>query len=240
MSLLTSNGLVLHRRPYRETSFIVDFFTRENGRVSGVCRAVRGGKGSSKNDRKSLLQPFQPLMLDFQGKHELKNLRQIDSTGKMFTFSGVQLFSALYLNELLNRVLPKEVALPDVYDLYLATLLRLSEKQNIEIVLREFEINLLNFLGYGFNWQVDGQSGQAVNEYESYVFVYEQGFQLSVGLNQTQNCFSGASLLKIARFDWDKLSLQCAKRILRMALRPLLGEKPLKSRELFQKLETEK
>jgi len=232
--LLPSNGLVLHRRPYRETSFIVDFFTREYGRVSAVCRGVRGGKSSNKNEKKSLLQPFQALNVILSGKHELKTLTQVDSNGKMFSFTGNHLFSALYLNELLNRILPREIILIEIYDLYLASLLRLAEEQEIEIILREFEINLLRYLGYGFSWNTDWLSGDEIQPKTQYVYVNEQGFQLSVGENHTQNCFTGESLNKIANADWDKQSLQSAKRVLRMALRPLLGEKPLKSRELFQ------
>ena len=228
-----SNGLVLHRRPYRETSFIVDFFTREFGRVSAVCRGVRGGKGSNNNEKKSLLQPFQALNVTLSGQHELKTLTQVDSNGKMFSFTGNRLFSALYLNELLNRILPREIVLVEIYDLYLASLLRLSEHQEIEIILREFEINLLRHLGFGFSWNTDWLSGDQVQPNTSYVFVHEQGFQLSVGRNNTQNSFTSESLNKIANADWDKQSLQSAKRVLRMALRPLLGEKPLKSRELF-------
>lgn len=234
--LQPSNGLVLHRRPYRETSFIVDFFTREYGRVSAVCRGVRGSKSSNKNEKKSLLQPFQALNVILSGKQELKTLTQIDSNGKMFSFTGNRLFSALYLNELLNRLLPREIILVEVYDLYLASLLRLSEQQEIEIILREFEINLLVHLGYGFSWNTDWLTGDQVEPNENYVYVNEQGFQLSVGPNKTQNCFTSESLIKIASADWDKQSLQSAKRVLRMALRPLLGEKPLKSRELFQRM----
>lgn len=235
-NLQPSNGLVLHRRPYRETSFIVDFFTREYGRVSVVCRGVRGGKSSNKNEKKSLLQPFQALKVILSGKHELKTLTQIDSNGKMFCFTGNRLFSALYLNELLNRILPREIVLVDIYDLYLASLLRLSQQQEIEIILREFEINLLSHLGYGFSWNTDWLSGDEIQPNTNYIYVQEQGFQLSVGQNITQNCFTSESLTKIANADWDKQSLQSAKRVLRMALRPLLGEKPLKSRELFQQM----
>lgn len=230
-------GVVLHRRPYRETSSIVDFFTREHGRLSAVCRGVHGGKSAKSHEKKSLLQPFQALQLSFSGNSDLKTLRQVESDGRGFGLQGNALFSALYLNELLNRLLPTDIAFPVTYDLYLASVLRLSENQNIESVLREFEIHLLSDLGYGFSWQHEAQSDSEIAPQSQYCFVMEQGFQLLSYADETANSFVGNDLLKIAKFDWDKGSLNAAKRITRMALKPLLGDKPLKSRELFQKME---
>lgn len=231
------DGLVLHRRPYRETSLIVDFFTRELGRVSAVCRGVRGAKSSKSNEKKSILQPFQPLRLSIKGRSELKTLTQIESNGRGFEFKGSVMFSALYLNEILNRVIPKEVAYTEIYDLYLASLLRLSEHETIETVLREFEINLLLNLGYGFDWQQDWQNQTSIAAGTYYCFVSERGFQQLHGFENQGNCFDGKDLNDIANFVWTSTSLKAAKRITRMALRPVIGDKPLKSRELFQKLE---
>lgn len=231
------NGLVIHRRQYRETSFIVDFFTKEQGRVSAVCRGVRGGKSAKANEKKSLLQPFQPLSLTFSGRHELKNLNQIEGNGRAFQLHGVTLFSAMYLNELLNRVLPKEVSYPEVFDLYLASLFRMANNENMEVVLREFEICLIQNIGYGFDWIVDCHSGERIQANSYYSFINDQGFQCLAAKEQTANCFLGADLIKIADYHWDKQSLTVAKRITRMAFKPILGDKPLKSRELFTKLE---
>lgn len=225
-------AIVLHRRAYRETSYIVDFFTRELGKVSAVCKGVRG----SKNDKKSLLQPFQPLFLSIYGRHELKNLSRVESASPMYGLSDKALFSALYLNELLNRLLLTEVAYEALYDLYLASLLRLKEKQDIEPVLREFELKLLDELGYGLDLQHDWQSGLALEPEAQYTFVVQHGFQKSLQGDRSGNCFFASDLEKIILFQWDKNSLSCAKRILRMALHPLIGDKPLKSRELFQQL----
>lgn len=233
-------GVVLHRRPYRETSSIVDFFTREHGRLSAVCRGVHGGKSAKSQEKKSLLQPFQALQLVFSGKSDLKTLVQVDSDGRGFSLQGNALFCALYLNELLNRLLPTDIAFPVTYDLYLASVLRLSENQSMEAVLREFEIHLLADLGYGFSWFEDVQSDSEIESNREYNFTLEQGFQLLTNLDKSKNHFSGESVLKAARYEWDKESLSTAKRVTRMALKPLLGDKPLKSRELFQKMEQTK
>lgn len=231
------DGVVLHRRPYRETSLIVDFFTRDLGRVSAVCRGVRGTKSTKSNEKKSVLQPFQPLRISVKGRSELKTLAQVESNGRGFDLQGTVMFSALYINEVLNRVIPKEVAYPEIYDLYLASLLRLSKQESIEEVLREFEINLLLNLGYGFDWHQDWRDQTLITPGTYYCFVSERGFQALFGAENHANCFDGKDLNDAAKFIWTTTSLHAAKRITRMALRPIIGDKPLKSRELFQKLE---
>lgn len=240
MNPLLLNALVLHRRPYRETSFIVDFITREQGRISAVCRGVRGGKSNNKSDKKSLLQPFQALTISLSGRQELKNLVQVDGLQRRFEFSGTVMFSALYLNELLNRLLPPEVSYPEIYDLYLASLMRLSQGEPLEPVLRECERNLLAYLGLGFDWTTDWVSGEPIQPDVHYEFVHEQGFRPLYLASQTQNCFSGKLLLQIDQNQWDTRTLHAAKTIFRMAFRPILGDKPLKSRELFKSMEQTK
>lgn len=230
------NAMVLHRRAYRETSYIVDFFTREAGKVSAVCKGVRG----KKSDKKSLLQPYQQLIVNLAGRRELKNLAGLEATGRRLTLMGDKLFSAMYLNELLNRTLLPEVSYTNLYDLYLASLVRLADNQAIEPVLREFEFNLLNELGYRLDLQHDWRNEEAVDPEAYYTFVSQHGIQKLASQDQTKNCFNGVELDKIVRNQWDNQSLKCAKMISRMALHPLLGSKPLKSRELFQQLEQKK
>jgi DNA repair protein RecO (recombination protein O) len=90
----------LHSRPYRESSLLVDFFTAEQGRMSGVSRGVRKARGS-------VPQLFQPLLLDVAGTGELKTLKQVEMAGPALMLAGTPLFSAFYLNELLVRLLPR-------------------------------------------------------------------------------------------------------------------------------------
>lgn len=232
-SLEKLNSLVLHRRPYRETSYIVDIFTREVGKVAVVCKGVRGRK----NDKKSLLQPFQPIQVGLYGKHELKNLSYVEASSGMIGFAGKYLFSALYLNELLNRTLLAEVQYSNLFDVYLASLLRLQEQQNIETVLREFESQLLSELGYQVNCETEAENGQAISADCYYTFISQYGFTLLSIPDNTKQCFAGKNIIKINNHQWDPESLLSAKTLMRMALQPLIGDKPLKSRELFRQLE---
>lgn len=229
MSQDNISGFLLHRRPYRETSYLLDVFTLELGKISLVAKGVRG----SKSDKKSLLQSFQPLLLSVYGKHELKNLRQVEAKGPALTLTGHNLFSAMYLNEVLNRVLGIEQAHSELFALYENSLIALSQQQEIEPVLREFELGLLHELGYGLDFSSEWQGGEAIAADQYYTLVLEYGFQLLNAADSTSNCFLGENLKKISHYQWDKESLNSAKRISRMALTALLGQKPLKSRELF-------
>ena len=236
MRLENLHSVVLHRREYRETSYLVDFFTRDMGKVSAVCKGVR----SSKSDRKSLLQPFQPLLTSFSGRHDLKNLTLVEATGQAFRLQGNAMFSAFYINEVLNRCLAVEVPHQDIFDLYMASLLRLAEEHPIEPVLREFELNLLDGLGYGIDFACDWQSGEAILANDFYTYVVQHGFQRLSSPNASKNCFSGEVVLDIGNNNWNQESLKQAKVIMRMAFLPILGDKPLKSRELFLQVEQAK
>lgn len=223
-------GFLLHRRLYRETSYLTDLFTLELGKVSAVARGVRGNK----SDKKSLLQSFQPLLLTISGRHELRNLNQLESAGSMLKLVGHQLFSAMYLNELLNRVLPKEVPHPELFISYQQSLNWLANDGDIEPCLREFELLLLEDMGYGIDFTQEYESGQTVEPDLDYCLVIENGMRRIDDKAKGGNRFSGQSLLQMSQNIWTPDSLQCAKRMTRMALLPLLGRKPLKSRELFQ------
>jgi DNA repair protein RecO (recombination protein O) len=228
-------GFVLHRRSYRETSYLTDLFTLELGKVSAVARGVRGNK----SDKKSLLQSFQPLLLSVTGKHELRNLNQLESAGSMFQLVGNQLFSAMYLNELLNRLLPKEVPHPELYEAYQQSLKWLATGGDIEPCLRQFELSLLDDMGYGIDLTQEYENSKTVEPNVDYCLVLENGIRrIDIDRQGTNpkgsNRFSGEALLQVSNNVWNPNSLQCAKRITRMALSPLLGHKPLKSRELFQ------
>ena len=228
-------GFLLHRRSYRETSYLTDLFTLELGKVSAVAKGVRGNKG----DKKSLLQSFQLLLLSVSGKHELRNLNQLESAGPMLQLIGHQLFSAMYLNELLNRLLPKEVPHPELFLSYQQSLNWLASGGDIEPCLRQFELLLLDDMGYGIDLTQEYENGQAVEADIEYCLVLESGIRrIDVTDNGSKargsNRFTGEALLQVSHNIWTPSSLQCAKRITRMALSPLLGRKPLKSRELFQ------
>jgi DNA repair protein RecO (recombination protein O) len=224
------NGFVLHRRPYRETSYLADIFTLELGKVRTVVKGVR----AAKNDKKSALQAFQPLLLSLSGRHELKNLNQLETAGPMLPLVGRSLFSAMYINEVLNRLLGSEIPHPELYIRYQESLGLLARNSEIEPTLRQFELGLLDDLGYGLELNQEYSHGEALEPDSYYTFIQEHGLQRVKQQHPSANCFKGDTLLQVSKLDWNPSSLHCAKQITRLALFPLLGSKPLKSRELFR------
>ncbi|WP_339082255.1 DNA repair protein RecO [Pseudomonas sp. TMP9] len=217
---------VLHSRAYRESSALVDFLTPQ-GRLRAVMRGARGKAGS-------LARPFIPLEAEFRGRGELKNVARLEPAGIPNLLGGEALFSGLYLNELLIRLLPAEDPNPAIFQHYAMTVLGLAEGRAIEPLLRSFEWRLLDELGYGFALDLDSE-GQAIAEDGLYRLQTETGL-VPVGHLQP-GVFQGAELLAMAQADWAAPgALAAAKRLMRQALAPHLGGRPLVSRELFMTL----
>lgn len=216
---------VLHSRAYRETSALVDFLTPQ-GLVRAVLRRARGKGGS-------LVRPFVPLEVELRGRGELKNVGRLDSVGIATWLSGDALFSGLYLNELLMRLLPAEVPHPVMFEHYTLTLNALVEGRALEPLLRAFEWRLLDELGYAFalDRDINDDPIEANGLYRLQVEAgLERVYLLQPGL------FNGTELLALAEADWQAQgALLAAKRLMRQALAVHLGPRPLVSRELFRK-----
>lgn len=227
------SGYILHYRPYRDTSLIIDILSKDYGYISAVVQGAR----SARSPLKGLLQPFTPLLLSWSGKTELMRLNSAEANGLAHRLSGNSLVSALYMNELLLRCLHKFVPYPNLFDFYHTTLTQLSLTESVQPVLRCFEKNLLDELGYGITWDSCAKTGKDIEGAKYYQFDPAQGLfeltsaQLAV---TTKPIFSGDSLLAFASGGFlNQQHLRDAKNIMRLALLPLIGDKPLKSRELL-------
>lgn len=213
-------AFVLHSRPYRETSLLVDLFTLEYGRISVVARGARRS-GSS---RRFTLQPFQPLHVSWTGRHDLKNLTHAEVPQVMAQPQGKALLCGLYANELLQRLLQPADPHPRLYLYYTYLLRELIQPDDLEGALRTFERQLLNRLGYALELS-------SCNAHQYYVFDPRHG---GMQLTDQQSGYLGAWLHSIAEDNYDDADVRrAAKRLMREALAVLLGDKPLKSRELF-------
>lgn len=219
---------VLHRRPYSESSLIIDVFTEEYGRMTLLSKGAR----SKRSPLKSVLQPFVPLLAKWSGKGEMKTLRQAEAISLGIPLAGISLYSAMYMNELLVRVTPMELAIPGLFLDYLQGLTELAQHPNPEPALRRFELALLSYLGYGVDFLHCAGTGEPVDPIMTYRYREQKGFIASV--RKDNLTFLGNELIAISerRFT-TKEQLQAAKRFTRIALKPYLGGKPLKSRELF-------
>ncbi|NLS12840.1 DNA repair protein RecO [Vibrio sp. SM6] len=221
-------GFVLHRRPYSESSLILDVFTEEYGRLTLMSKGAR----SRRSHLKGALQPFTPLLLKWSGQGSMKTLRQAEPISLGLPLSGIQLYSGLYLNELIERVLAPEVAMPGLFHDYLLALTELAQSQNPEPALRRFELALLAALGYGVDFLHCAGTGEPIAPTMTYRYREQQGFIASV--RRDNLTFLGDELIAISERRFvTKAQLSAAKRFTRIALKPYLGGKPLKSRELF-------
>lgn len=220
---------ILHTRSYRETSLIVDFLVLDVGRVSAVVRGAR----RPKSPQRSLLQPFARLQINWLGRGELKTLTLFESDNHLSTLQGRALFSGLYLNELLIRLVKAEEPCDVLFTDYQQALTDLAQALPVEPVLRRFEKQLLQALGYGLSFPAPD------NTIAYYYFDTDnQWLPMTCAPSQEQQMrfFLASDLMAIAADDYqtDEV-LRAAKRLMRLALAPLLGDKPLRSKDLFIK-----
>ncbi len=224
-------AFVLHQRPYRETSVILDLFTLDYGRIAAVARGVR-----QRNSRlRALLQPFTPLVVSWQGKGEMVTLITTEAQGHPQRLMGNCLLSGLYLNELLMRVLQKHDPHPQLYTIYQNTLLELQGSHLKQKTLRLFEMRLLEELGYGLQLKQEATREHALLPEKYYRYHSEHGFELCLDACAGMvSVYSGKSLLALAAENLDdEESLRDAKRLMRQVLTPLLGAHKINSRQLF-------
>ncbi|HEY9134743.1 MAG TPA: DNA repair protein RecO [Pseudomonadales bacterium] len=233
-----AKAFILHTRPYQESSLIVDVFSRDHGRFSGVVKGAR-----RKNSRKQgLLQPFIPLLISWQGKSELKTITQLEYYQPPIVLPGAAVFSGLYLNELLIKILHKFDPHEAIFDRYRLCLQAIADHDAIEVSLRQFERFILHDLGYGFSFStaIGTEAGVelTIQPEKFYQFDPQQGF-LALHTQPSEKlqayCFTGQEILAIDRNDLSQKEVRrSAKRLLRMALAQHLGNEPLKSVAMFQ------
>lgn len=224
-------AFVLHRRPYRETSWLLEIFSRENGRVGLVARAAR----QSRTRSATRLEPARELLLSWTIRGELGYLTQSEDVTASPVLGGEVLLSALYLNEILLRLMTRHDPHPALFDFYRITLQQLVSSQGSAIPLRRFEKQLLQEMGYGLNLDTDIE-GQAIRAECFYDYLPGQGAAL-VANNTSLQAIPGEVLLSLRNDCLDEAqSRRGAKRLLRAALRDHLGQKPLQTPELFRRL----
>ncbi len=224
-------AFVLHRRPWRESSLLLDVLTRDFGRIGLVARSAR----ASKKGQGSLLQPFQSLLVSWSGRGDLKTLTAVERARTMPMVSGERLFSALYVNELLVRSLANADAHPPVFEAYAELLPGIAESPDHEPLLREFELLLLREIGYALDLGFESSGGECLEPAAFYAFDPSTGFvSQPVELDST-HAFPGWSLLAMGQGDYaDPRTRRLAKRLLREALAAAIGDRPLRSREYFR------
>ncbi len=218
-------AFVLHRRPYSNTSLLLEVFLLHEGRMPLLAKGATGGRALGA----SLLQPFLPLLVSRSGRGEVRTLGRYEAAGPPLPLRGQQLYCGFYVNELMVRLVQREEPHPGLFAAYQETLRRLVEEGDPEPALRRFEVGLLADLGYGLVLEREAGSDRAVDPAGRYEYVVELGPVAAPGGE-----LGGSTLLKLATGEpLAGEERREARRLLRGVLDHYLGGRPLKSRELF-------
>jgi len=240
---------VLHQRPYRDTSAIVEIFSEEYGRRSLVVKGLK----RPKSKLKGLMQPFQPLLISWVGKSELGTLTDAELYTHAVSLKSKYLPSAFYLNELLLKLLHKEDPHSDVFQAYHHTLNKfrqLSGNDDDELLwqayLRCFELQLMQSIGYGIVLDHDVATQLPIKSDAQYEYILERGpvlwnpehgehVALTVSGNMLLTLSDPSVLIAISqeKDEQTRKLFKEAKQLLRSVIDYQLGSKSLHSRELF-------
>jgi DNA repair protein RecO (recombination protein O) len=233
----TQIAYILHKRAYRETSSILEVFTRDYGRLSLMARGSRGARSKTAGN----LLLFSPLVINWQGRGTMPYLNNVERADlKAPALKNKALLSAMYINELLMYLLHKDDVHEAIFDHYHHCLYSLENDKKIEITLRQFEVRLLELLGFGLNLNAEADTGEPILSALNYQYHLEHGPVKSRD-NSADNLpqISGACLLALANEQYQSISenpqyLAQLKRLMRYVISHHLGNKKLKSRELFR------
>ncbi|MFA9461722.1 DNA repair protein RecO [Thiohalorhabdus methylotrophus] len=225
------NAYILHRRPYRETSLLVELFAERDGRVGVVAR---GGRKPRKGG--TVLEPFRPLRASWAGRSELRSLGNVEPAGRALVLGGEALYLGFYLNELLVRLCPRFDPYPRMFRIYESALAALAAGERDQ-PLRAFERCLLQDLGLAPDWGHCAGCGVAVSGDNAYAWEAEQGL-LCETCSHGAAPFSGHSVRFISGVEEapDPEARRQARDLMRKALAPHLGSRPLESRALLRSL----
>ncbi|WP_457673656.1 DNA repair protein RecO [Thiolapillus sp.] len=229
MSADLSPAFVLHARRYGESHLLLDMLTLSQGRLPVMAR----GAGSARSIRRALLQPFIPLLASWAGRGSIANLRQVEARGHYRLPRGMALYSGFYVNELILRLLETHEPVPELFSIYENCVEQLSRGSEIDASLRRFELAMLRILGYGVELSHEADHGRPVQPDLFYTYESELGIRCAAG--NEANAVQGSTLLALAGdLPMDDRQRQEAKHLMRRIIGYYLGDRPLRSRELFR------
>lgn len=229
---------VLHSIPYKETSLVVELFCRDHGRLPVVAKGAKRPHSALR----SVLVGFQPIEVRFSGQSEVKTLIQAEWRGGQVAPDGRALFAAYYMTELLMLGLKREDHYPELFDLYDASLRGLANGDEMTILVRQFELGLLEALGYGLDWAYD-RHGARIELAQQYVWVQNAGWAPLDGVTQdfsvnlaAESHVLGEVIYQVQRGQWDRSVALALKPVTRSALAEHVAPGGLLSRVWMEQL----
>ena len=226
-------GFVLHAYPYKETSLIVETFTRRFGRVGLLARGARRPRSAMRG----VLIAFHPLQLTWSSSAELGTLMSAEWAGGQGSLAGIGLMCGFYINELLLRLLPREDAHESLFDAYGEALARLAAGAPQAAILRSFERRMLAELGYAPVLDRDAANGAAIEPDKRYAYEAERG-PVETRRSDGDSVISGRTLLDMAADDYDDArTREEARRLMRALIADRLGGQALHTRAVLSELQ---
>jgi DNA repair protein RecO (recombination protein O) len=227
-------AFVLHTYPFRETSLVVETFTRNFGRVGLVARGARRPKSALRG----LMMAFQPLLLSWAGKSELRTLHKAEWQGGIPQLRGLGLMCGFYLNELLLKFLAREDPHDKLFGIYHDAIGALALESEPAAVLRRFEKHLLKELGYALILDREADSGRPIDPGKRYTYVIERGpVELDRG-SKAQVEVSGRTLIQLDGDNFaDATTLSQSKLLMRFLVNHYLGKQELHTRQLLREMQ---
>jgi DNA repair protein RecO (recombination protein O) len=228
-------AFVLHGRAYRETSLIVEAFTRDHGRIAVVARGARRPRSALRG----VLLAFQPLLLSWTGKSELRTLVHAEWQGAYASLHGQALICGFYLNELLLKLLARDDPHERLFTRYTEAVAALQRGgEPAAGVLRRFELHLLREMGYEVALDRDAESGEPVVPHERYRYIVERGPVRAIGGAQNGLELAGRTLLDMHCGTFEEAAtLHESKALMRTLITHYLGSQPLHTRQLLLDLQ---
>ena len=227
-------AFVLHTYPFRETSLVVEVFTRNFGRVGLVARGARRAKSSLRG----LMMAFQPLLLSWAGKSELRTLHKAEWQGGIPQLHGLGLMCGFYLNELLLKFLAREDPHEALYGVYQDAIIRLAHEPEPAAILRRFEKALLKELGYELLLHQEADTGRPIDADKHYTYVVERGPVMIERETDTQLAITGQTLIDLHNDDFaSSVTLAQSKALMRFLVNHYLGNQELLTRQLLREMQ---
>ncbi|HJR13705.1 MAG TPA: DNA repair protein RecO [Rhodanobacteraceae bacterium] len=226
MRVAAQSAYVLHARAWRETSLLLEVFTRDFGRVALVARGVRGARARLS---RSALEPLQALRLDWSGRGELQTLTAVEPDGAPHAFHGDALLSAMYANELLVRLTARNDPHPRLFDRYAALLDGLAAAPSLAWHLRCFERDLLAAIGYALQLDIAADTGEPIDSAHDYDYLPEEG-PVATGVHSASVRVRGSALIALAAGTIPEAEdLAALRRLMRTVIGAHVGERGLQS-----------
>lgn len=228
MRVTAQPAYILHARAWRETSLLLEAFTRDHGRVGLVARGVRSARARLS---RSTLEPLQALQLDWSGRGELQTLTAAEPVRNPPALRGDALMSAMYVNELMVRLTARDDPHPALFDRYAALLDELAATRSLAWSLRRFERDLLAATGYALQLATEAESGAPVEPARVYDYVPELGPVAATGTSGAGARVRGSALLALAAdaVPQDAEDLTALRRLMRTLIGVHVGERGLQS-----------